>query len=75
MSQHPTISVVEPGTQAMRHYRLMEPMDRLAPGDCWIELQPGNALSVALVHSSWVGTSVQECPKGVYLRPVPIRKK
>jgi hypothetical protein len=47
MSQHPTISVVEPGTQMMRHYRLMEPLDRLAVGDCWIELQTGNALSVA----------------------------
>lgn len=74
MSSDATISVVEPGSQAMRHYRLMEPLDRLAVGDCWIELQTGNALAVAQVHASWIGTSVQECPKGVYLRPVAARK-
>jgi hypothetical protein len=75
MSSDATITVVEPGTKAMRHYRLMEPLDRLALGDCWIELQTGNALSVSPVHNSWIGTLVQECPKGVYLRPVATRNK
>jgi hypothetical protein len=52
-------------------YYLLEPGNAVQAGDFFIDAQIGNVAHREPVDPSWCGSDVKDCPKAIYLRPIP----